>query len=358
MADYFETVASEEGLARVIYGMMMTSASMSIICSSTLAFFIWRTIGENGFDTPYKRYLWAICLSDILQSSALLLGPLAVPRDASPDFFMAKGNIYTCTLDGIVFLSGAYGVPFYMLALCFSFLFKIKHNMKDKDFLQKYDKKIHIFVTVWTIVICTGSTWSKNIYATQSGSFCYPQRPYPYGCEEDPLKYGECTHNKQGNLISFVTIFLVTISTFICIIVIMVKLVKHVVSIGDTTRRRFRQSLYLPSNISSQNSPARKALANANQAVLEVNNSTPSLSRGLDSISSSAQSSGADIIGEQNSTDENPSKRSTFKNVILFFKGESTSPNDDFREPYPNFMTKTQQKVSISCTSVVKYYNS
>lgn len=350
MADYFETVASEDGLARVNYGMMMTSASMSIICSSTLAFFIWKTTGENGFDTPYKRYLLAICLSDILQSSALLLGPLAVPKDASPDFFMAKGNIYTCTLDGIVFLSGAYGVPFYMLALCFSFLFKIKHNMKDKDFLKKYDKKIHIFVAVWTIVICTGSAWSKNIYATQSGSFCYPQRPYPYGCEEDPLKYGECTHNKQGLLISFVTIFLVTISTFICIIVIMVKLVKYVVSIGDTTRRRFRQSLYSPST-SPQNSPSRIALANANQAVLELNNSSSNrgnFSRGLDSISSSAQSSGVDRP-MQNPTDEGTSKKSNLKKIILFFKDSSTLSNDDDREPYSNFMTKTQQKVSFSC---------
>jgi len=124
---------------------------------------IWKK-KENRFSTPYKRYLFAICISDIAQSSALLFGPLAVPRDASVHFFLAKGNMYSCTADGIAFITGASGVPFYMVALCFSYLYKIKFNMSDKKFLEKYDRFIHAFVITYCVAICTGVALTKNIY--------------------------------------------------------------------------------------------------------------------------------------------------------------------------------------------------
>ena len=159
------SIAAATNLLRTQYIVMMCSSSISLVCSTCLATMIWKK-KENRFSTPYKRYLFAICITDILQSSALLFGPLAVPRDASVDFFLAKGNVYSCTIDGIAFISGASGVPFYMVALCFSYLYKIKFNMSDKKFLEKYDRFIHGFVITYCAAMGTGVVLTKNIYGT------------------------------------------------------------------------------------------------------------------------------------------------------------------------------------------------
>lgn len=317
------SVASDSRLLRINYVVTMGSSSISTICSASLAVFIWKKGKEERFATPFRRYMFAICICDIMQSSAIFFGPLAVPKDVSPDFFLAKGNLYTCVADGVLLLMGGYGIPFYMLALTTSFLLKIKHNVKDKDFIIKYDLKIHIVVTVWTIVLCTTIVATKNLYPTKSGSFCFPTLPYPYGCDEDPLQFGECKRNMHGNLISLFTIITVAVFTFICIVVQMVKLVRHVVSIGDVTRSRFRQSISLPSSSRASASPQSN----------HVSSMSPPNSR------FSAASS------TQERDESNPSEQEKVESFVRRLFNYLKNDLEDDTSPLSNFQTTQQKKV-------------
>lgn len=317
------SVASDSRLLRINYVVTMGSSSISTICSASLAFFIWKKGKEERFATPFRGYMFAICICDIMQSSAFFFGPLAVPKDVSSDFFLAKGNLYTCVADGVLLLMGGYGIPFYMIALNTSFLLKIKHNVKDKDFIKKYDLKIHIAVAVYTVTLCTAIVATKNLYPTKSGSYCFPTLPYPYGCDEDPLQFGECKRNKHGNLISLFTIIIAAVFTFICITVQMVKLVRHVVSVGDVTRNRFRQSISLPMSSRASASPQSS----------RVSSMSPPNSRF--SAASSTQER------DESNPSEQEKNASFVRRVLNYFQNDL----EDDTSPLNNFRTTQQKKV-------------
>lgn len=296
-------------LLKAQYGVMMAGSSISVTASATLATFIWRNSkeGDRRLTTPYRRYLFAICICDIMQSSALLFGPLLVPRDASETFFLARGNLYSCAIDGVVFLTGASGVQYYVVVLCFSFLYKIKYNMKDKDFLKKYDKWIHIAFLTYATLINIGLLVSKNIYATESGAFCYPHKAYPFGCDEDPEVYGECKRNEQGLLLSFLLVVVPTAVSFTCIIVTMVKLVNHVVSIGNVTRNRFRNSIVLPNASNGLDDSTGRSTSGHGRRISFMFPSGNRRSR-----------------NESSDVDSEPRRRPTLNNVFSYFLREGS----------------------------------
>ncbi|GFH44146.1 hypothetical protein CTEN210_00620 [Chaetoceros tenuissimus] len=295
-------------LLKAQYGVMMAGSSISLTVSATLATFIWRNSKEEGgrrLTTPYRRYLFAICICDIMQSSALLFGPISVPRDASETFFLARGNLYSCVIDGVVFLTGAQGVQYYVVVLCFSFLYKIKYNMKDKDFLKRYDKWIHTAFLTYATLVNIGLLVSKNIYATESGAFCYPHKAYPFGCDEDPEVYGECKRNEQGLLLSFLLVVVLTVVSFTCIIVTMVKLVNHVVSIGNITRKRFRKSIAMSNASNGLDDSTGRSTSGHNRRVSFMFSSENRRSR-----------------NESSEIDSEPRRRPTLKNIWSYFAKE------------------------------------
>jgi len=72
--------------------------------------------------TVYKRLIFAIGVSDILQSFGLLIGPFTAPVIGVTSHLWAAGNEASCVFDGLVFTFGATWVPISSAALSIYYL--------------------------------------------------------------------------------------------------------------------------------------------------------------------------------------------------------------------------------------------
>jgi hypothetical protein len=188
------------------------------------------------------------------------------------------------------------------------------------------------------VVICPSNQLhfelSDTTLATESGAFCYPHKPYPYGCDEDPDTFGQCTRNKQGLLISFLIVFVICLTCFICIIVSMTRLVKHVVYIGSFNKKRFRASFDLPSP-----GPVGSGVP-----------SGPTSAFGDSSSRHDHTSRMGSSVDVNNSTDHQASTLTqSVHDIITFFKQSSKDEEEDQQavsNVVMNFETKGQKKVS------------
>lgn len=170
-----------------------------ISCISSLCLVWMIALKGKGLSTPYRRLIFAISASDILQSLALVIGPFAVPRGL-PQAKWAAGNKSSCAFDGLLLTYGIAWAPLYSCGLSIYYFFKLKRNMTDEQFMEKIERKLH-FVFIFPIICC-------NLYALASdainpavtGSACI-YATTPTGCRQQPDVYGECDDNETPSFV-------------------------------------------------------------------------------------------------------------------------------------------------------------
>jgi hypothetical protein len=168
------------------YG-QISSASISFISSLTIATAIVRS--DGGLTSPFRRLIFGLSLSDVLQSFGLIAGPFASPAsDISP---FGLGNQGTCSAQGFILHLSAYTVPMYTCALSYYYYCKLKCDMSDETFSRRIEWKAH--GTCWlvglSISITALATETINTYST--GTFC-SYATFPADCREHPDLHDEC----------------------------------------------------------------------------------------------------------------------------------------------------------------------
>ena len=166
----------------------VSTASLSFVASTIMAIAIVRS--DGGLSSPYQRIIFGLCLSDILQSCSLIVGPFAVPS-SQPQGLWAGGNYQTCQANGFLFNFGSLSTPMYMFALCIYTALKIKRNMSDKMFSQKIEKAIHPIIILVAFSICVAGLATKSINSAVVGTYC-TFTAVPVGCRQYPDIFGEC----------------------------------------------------------------------------------------------------------------------------------------------------------------------
>ena len=175
--------------APLVYGIQVASASASLVASLVMAIAIIRS--DGGLKrSPYRRIIFGLSLSDILQSLVLVTGPFATPSD-NPIGVWGVGNQSSCRLNGFFFTWSLGSTPMYMLGLCIYTVLKVRRNMTDKAFSKHIEKKMHYLIALLGFLPSFAALLTNAINCTVLGGFCAISA-YPTGCRLDPDTYGEC----------------------------------------------------------------------------------------------------------------------------------------------------------------------
>jgi G protein-coupled glucose receptor regulating Gpa2. len=210
-----------------MYIVQICTGSISFLASLAMAASI--QFSTRKLSTPYRRLVYGLCISDIIQSSSIITGPFASPAE-TPYAFWARGNTATCNVNGFMFSIGFTAVPMYVLALGVYYLCKLKRRMRDEVFRAKYEIWIHSFIIVWHLATNVISLCTKTFNPEVSGSYCFPNE-YPANCNISPEIYGDCERGNSARIISVV--FLIGPCLIICVgvCVCMGRLICHAFSL-------------------------------------------------------------------------------------------------------------------------------
>ena len=187
-----------------IASVQITTASISLIASLSVAVSIWRAGGlSHG---PYTRLIFSISAADILQSLALITGPFAPPTSV-PEAFWSIGNQATCSANGFILQFGGSLFAMNSAFLCFYYLCKIKYKMTAARFSVKFERNGHAFIITTSLILalvglCLGSINTAGISHTVC-SFA----ALPTGCRQNAELYGECIEPSSTHALLILNIF-------------------------------------------------------------------------------------------------------------------------------------------------------
>jgi hypothetical protein len=161
------------------------TAFISSVASSFIVIAIIRS--DGGLTSPYRRIIFGLSASDIMLSLALCTGPFFVRTGP-----WSIGNDFTCHTNGVFYTIGSCSTSMYMFTLCIYSAMKVKRRMMtDKEFLDRYEKKIHSFIALFTVSLCIAGLATKSINSTVLDNIC-TFSAVPAGCRQVPEVYGEC----------------------------------------------------------------------------------------------------------------------------------------------------------------------
>ncbi len=127
---------------------------ISAICSSIIAI---ANLGGEGLTTPFRRIIFGLGISDVLQSLSFVFGPMMVPKKItlSPDRNRIYHNTLSCRTNGFILQASMLAVVMYVFHLCLYYLCKLKYRMTDDSFKYKIERKMHALIVV--ISLSTGT---------------------------------------------------------------------------------------------------------------------------------------------------------------------------------------------------------
>jgi hypothetical protein len=172
----------------IIYRIQICAASVSLLSSSFIAGGIIKS--DGGLTSPYRRIIFGLSVSDILQSLSIIAGPFAIPS-SSPSGLWAVGNYHTCQVDGFLFGFTAGSTPMYMFGLCLYTALKIRRNMTNEMFTRKIEKVLHFSIILLSLSIVVFGLQTKTINSGIVGNLCM-FAAVPTGCRQRPDLFGEC----------------------------------------------------------------------------------------------------------------------------------------------------------------------
>lgn len=200
--------------------LQVSSGAVSFICSSSLAYMI--KTNNKGLKNPYRRLIFAISVSDMMQSLRIALGPF-LNDSAVPHAFWAIGNKHTCRLDGLLFALGSTGAPMYSCALCIYYYCKLYKKMPNQRFAQKVEIWINQFVLIFLTTTNIYALGTKSFNSSQEGQFCL-YAVTPSGCRQRPDLYGECESTPDPNSIAILSLLTSVFIPVACLVISVVLL--------------------------------------------------------------------------------------------------------------------------------------
>lgn len=182
---------------------------------------------SDSFSQPSRRIIFAMSCADMLSSLGLFTGPFLVPNGAVQYTIGGpSGTIATCELNGFLFILGSSAAPMYTCALCSYYFCKINHNMPDREFAERIEKKIHIINISWSIVGALVALFTNIINSVPGGDFCYIGADP--GCKENPDI--ECERGQHHDIYAMIISYLPNLLSFLGVISTMVLICAKVFS--------------------------------------------------------------------------------------------------------------------------------
>ena len=154
----------------------VVTSSVSFVASSTIATMI--LVSPKKLTTPYRRLIFGLSVSDIVQSLALLTGPFSSPKGSILASW-AIGNITTCNLNGFMATNAFSFVPMYTTSLSVYYACKLTKGMSDDTFAKRIEPFLHIGPIIYNLVLTSVALALKSYNSL--GNFCY-YAPYPETC--------------------------------------------------------------------------------------------------------------------------------------------------------------------------------
>ncbi len=170
---------------RVIAIPQVSTACLSLVCSTSMA----TMIAKKGLTVPYRRIIFGLSISDIVQSLGFFGGPFAIPHDINNSWGI--GNVRTCQADGFLVVVGMAAVPMYTCFLCFYYLCKLKFRMSNDAFASRMEWKIHYFIIIYNMVMSSAALMANTLHPTIFKTVC-TLAVTPLGCRVFPQIVGQC----------------------------------------------------------------------------------------------------------------------------------------------------------------------
>ena len=120
-------------------------------------------------NSAYKRIIFCISVSDMLQSFGSLVGPFAVVTNHS---HWSLGSQPFCTFAGLILGVGATGVLLYSPLLAFYYFCKLHRNMSEDEIFHKVEMKAHFFIFGFITIVNAYALVTKAINSATSGTLC------------------------------------------------------------------------------------------------------------------------------------------------------------------------------------------
>lgn len=202
----------------------VSMSTISLAASTTMAVFVAVARPEpRGLRTPYRRIIFGISVSDILQSIALATGPWAVPSYIEHSFGI--GNDATCAINGVSLTIGSTAMHYYVCLLCFYFLCKLKYRMTDQEFYRKYEVKAHVFIALLCFT-CSTIGVAFGAYNTVLFRTCCFYATRSHGCRFTD-EACDVVGIKVVDAMNIVTVYITFFFNLIGICVIMFQLIRY-----------------------------------------------------------------------------------------------------------------------------------
>lgn len=171
---------SQERRLKFLFHGPQVFAGLSIVGSILLLVTVYRTRKTIHKLTTYNRLMLGISISDLILSSALVLGSAPVPR--SSGFPGARGNEATCTAQGF-FLQLGNGTICYSQMLLLHYVLIIRYNVREQTLTKYIEPWMHMIPIGYDLI--TAFVSLKLDLLHPANVYCWIA-PTPTGCEYDP----------------------------------------------------------------------------------------------------------------------------------------------------------------------------
>ena len=232
---------------KTLYGVQMMTAVLSCTGSTTVAIMIIRS--EPKLESPSRRLIFGLSISDILQSLPLVFGPLTTAPTENGIKLFDIGTQTTCNVTGFTFNFGSMTCASYTLFLSIYYLHAVKYKKPDKEFCNKIEKKLHFFGILYALTISLIHLFLGNYNNIFHGSNCFTVER-PVGCHLNPDV--ECERGEYAQTLSIFLSVIPVICMSLGIVYSLGSLYLFVKADGERQQRRFTTSLMMNSRLSSE----------------------------------------------------------------------------------------------------------
>jgi hypothetical protein len=173
---------------------LYTSIEGSILCSSLSSLSIIASIATitiilrsyDGLSSIYHRFFFCNSLANILFSSATALNTLMMPTDMPYTAFegLHIGNQTTCTIQGLLFLSGITADFCYFTGLVLYYLCSITFKMLDSTFRKYIEPLIHVVTCFVCVYASTVALLGEMINPSVHKNWCAREK-LPFWCNDN-----------------------------------------------------------------------------------------------------------------------------------------------------------------------------
>ncbi|GFH52584.1 hypothetical protein CTEN210_09060 [Chaetoceros tenuissimus] len=184
----------------------------------------------------------------MFQSLSLILGPFAATN--SP---WTLGNQELCNFQGLMFVAGTTGVPFYSAGLAVYYFCRLYKNMSEERIFHKVEKKMHIFIFYFVLLINVFALVKLAINSGTTATTC-AYAATPTGCRlQDDV---ECDENMDTALVLRIIVLIIFPFASLVVIVTLLSLLLWKIA--------FRERILPPHPVSTREQPADSDEGNGN----------------------------------------------------------------------------------------------